>query len=68
MYTTGNFANGNGNNGGDYIATQTASGTLMGGGVITVNVSGTNVSCFGGSNGTATAMPSGGGGGPYNFA
>ncbi|TAK38615.1 MAG: T9SS type A sorting domain-containing protein [Saprospiraceae bacterium] len=68
MYTAGNFANGNGNNDGDYITTQTASGTFMGGGMITVNVSGTNVSCFGGNNGTATAMASGGGGGPYNYA
>jgi HYR domain-containing protein/type IX secretion system substrate protein/SprB-like repeat protein len=67
MYTAGNFANGNGNSGGDYIATQTASGTLISGGVITVNVSGTNVSCFGGSDGTATALPSGGGGGPYTY-
>ncbi|MAT55729.1 MAG: hypothetical protein CMN32_14730 [Saprospirales bacterium] len=69
MYAAANLANGNGGTSGDAIVTTTSSGNFMGGGgPITVVVTGTNVSCFGGSNGTATAMASGGGGGPYNYA
>ncbi len=69
MYAAANLANDNGSNSGDAIVTTTASGNFMGGGgTITVVVTGTNVSCFGGSDGTATAMPSGGGGGPYMYA
>ncbi len=67
MFTAANFANGNGNTGGDYIAVQTATGTLIGA-VITVDFSITNVICFGGSDGTATALPSNGGGGPYFYS
>jgi hypothetical protein len=70
MYAAGLVANGNNGTSGDLTVTTTAVGMLTGGGggVITVNVTGVNVSCFNGSNGSATANASGGGGGPYNFA
>ncbi len=68
LYAAANLANGNGNNGGDAIVTTTASTTLGGGGgPITVNVTGTNVSCNGGSTGSATAVATGGGGAPYTY-
>ncbi len=67
MYAVGNLADGNGNTSGDAIVTTTASTTLVGGGPITVNVTGTNVSCFGGNNGSATASATGGGGPPYTY-
>ncbi len=69
MYSASVLANNNGNNGGDAVVTTTATGTFMGGGgQIIVDVTGTNVSCFGGSDGTATATASGGGGGPYTYS
>ncbi|MCF8246952.1 MAG: HYR domain-containing protein [Saprospiraceae bacterium] len=68
LYTAANLVNLNGNNSGDVVVTSTATTTLVGGGgPITVSVSGTNVNCFGGNNGSATAMASGGGGPPYTF-
>lgn len=67
MYAVGNLADGNGNTSGDAIVTTTATTTLVGGGPITVNVTGTNVSCFGGNNGSATASATGGGGPPYTY-
>ena len=61
-YAAGNIANGNGNSTGDLIVTTTASGMLMGGGAdLMVSItSSTDVSCFGGSNGSATAAATGG--------
>jgi hypothetical protein len=67
MYAAANLADGNGNTSGDAIVLSTASTTLIGGGPITVNVTGTNVSCFGGNNGSATASATGGGGPPYTY-
>ena len=69
MYAAGNLANGNGNTGGDAIVLTSESGMFMGSaGQINVSVTGTDVDCFGGNNGTATATPSGGGGPPYTYA
>ncbi len=67
MYAAANLANNNGNSSGDNIVLTQATGMMMGGGVISVTVTSNNVSCFGGSNGSATANPSGGGGGPYSY-
>ncbi len=68
MYASANLANGNGNTGGDVIVLTSESGNFVGSaGQIEVNITGTDVSCFGGSDGSATAMPSGGGGPPYTY-
>ncbi|MEO1260515.1 MAG: T9SS type A sorting domain-containing protein [Bacteroidota bacterium] len=67
MYAASVLGNGAGA-GGDAVVTTTSSGMMMGGsGQITVDVSGTNVSCNGGNDGIATATASGGGGGPYTY-
>ncbi len=69
MYSAALLANNNGSNDGDVTVTTTASGTFAGGGgPITVDVTGTDVSCFGGNDGTATATATGGGGPPYSYA
>ncbi|MEK7414289.1 MAG: hypothetical protein AAB263_13320, partial [Planctomycetota bacterium] len=69
MYIAANLAGSpSGSNDGDEIVTTTVSGDMSGGGVITVDVTGTNVSCFGGNNGSATATPSGGGGPPFSYS
>lgn len=69
LYTAANLADGNGNSTGDAIVTTSATTMLVGGVTpVTVTVSGTNVSCFGGNNGSATATPMGGGGAPYTYA
>lgn len=69
LYVAANLADDNGNSNGDAVVTSTASATLVGGsGPITVNVTGSNVSCFGGNNGSATATATGGGGPPYSYA
>ncbi len=68
MYAAGNLANGNSGTSGDKIVTTSVFGTFMGGGgAILVDVTGTNVSCLGGTNGTASASASGGGGAPYTY-
>lgn len=67
MYAAGLLANGNGGTSGDETVTTMALGSMMGGGQILVDVVGTNVSCFGSSDGTATAAAMGGGGGPYTY-
>jgi len=68
MYAAANLANNNNNTTGDFITTTVASGTLDAtGGPVISNVSSTPVFCFGGSNGSATANPTGGGGGPYTY-
>lgn len=68
LYAAANLVNNNGNTSGDFVTTTVASGTLdASGGAIIPNVSSTPVTCFGGSNGTATANPTGGGGGPYSY-
>ncbi len=68
MYAAANLANGNNSTSGDFITTTTASGTLDdSGGPIATNITSTNASCFGGSDGTATANPTGGGGPPYFY-
>ena len=69
MYAAAVLANGNNSSTGDAVVTTVSSGNFMGGaGPITVSVTGTDVNCFNGNDGTATAMPSGGGGGPYFYA
>lgn len=68
LYAAANLVNNNSNTTGDFVTTTVASGTLdASGGPILPNVSSTPVTCFGGSNGTATANPTGGGGGPYSY-
>ena len=68
MYAAALLANGTGGTGGDAVVTTISEGIFMtGGGQITVDVTGTNVSCFGGNDGTATATAMGGGGGPYTY-
>ncbi|NUO02077.1 MAG: hypothetical protein HUU01_15845, partial [Saprospiraceae bacterium] len=68
MYAAANLANGNNSTTGDFITTTTATGNLDNtGGPIIPNITSTPVTCFGGSNGTATANPTGGGGGPYTY-
>jgi hypothetical protein len=68
MYAAGNLANGNGGTSGDKIVTATVFGTFMGGGgAILVDITGTDVSCLGGNNGSASASASGGGGAPYTY-
>ncbi len=68
LYTAANLVDGGGGTSNDNVVTTTATTTLVGGGgPITVMVSGTNVNCFGGNNGSATASASGGGGGPYTY-
>jgi len=68
FYAAANLVNNNNSTTGDFVTTTVASGTLDGsGGAIIPNVSSTPVTCFGGSNGTATANPTGGGGGPYSY-
>ena len=69
MYAAALLANGNGGSSGDVTVTTTSAGNFMGGGgQITVDVTGTDVSCFGGNDGSATAIASGGGGGPYTYS
>ncbi len=70
FYACAVLANGNGSTTGDCIVTATALTTLSGGGggAITVNVTGDNVSCAGGNDGSATASASGGGGAPYSYS
>ncbi|MCB9283552.1 MAG: T9SS type A sorting domain-containing protein [Lewinellaceae bacterium] len=62
MYAASNLSNNNGQNTGDKIITNTFTTTLQSGGpaLMVVISSSTNVSCFGGNNGSATAMASGG--------
>ncbi|MFM9950717.1 MAG: choice-of-anchor V domain-containing protein [Saprospiraceae bacterium] len=68
LYAAANLVNNNNSTTGDFVTTTVASGTLDAtGGPIIPNVSSTPVTCFGGSNGTATANPTGGGGGPYSY-
>jgi len=69
MYAAANLANNNSGTSGDDIVTTTMDGMFVGGGgQIVVDVTGTDVSCFAGSDGTATAVASGGGGGPYTYS
>lgn len=67
MYAAAVLADNNGSTSGDCIVTTTATTTLSGGGPITVDVSGDNVSCAGGNDGSAMATATGGGGAPYTF-
>lgn len=68
MYAASLLANGTGGTGGDATIEGQVSGSFMGSaGPIDVTVTGTDVNCFGGSDGTATASASGGGGGPYTY-
>ncbi|MEO6191019.1 MAG: choice-of-anchor V domain-containing protein [Saprospiraceae bacterium] len=68
MYCASNMANGDGSSGGDFIVNSSQSGTMASGGVpLSVMItSKKNVSCNGGSDGTATAAASGGTT-PYTF-
>lgn len=67
MYCDVNMVDGNGSTGGDKFFLKTASGTLMVNTTpVEVTVTSTNVSCNGGSDGTATANPSGGTA-PYTY-
>ena len=69
MYAASVLANGTGTTGGDAVIEGQAFGSFMGSaGPINVTVTGTDVNCFGGNDGTATAMASGGGGGPYTYS
>lgn len=69
LYTAANLADGNGSSTGDAIVTSSATTMLVGGATpVSVTISSTNVSCFGGNNGSATATPTGGGGAPYTYA
>ncbi|MCB0704745.1 MAG: T9SS type A sorting domain-containing protein [Saprospiraceae bacterium] len=68
MYATSILANNNGSSGGDRMIQNSFVTNLQSGGpavVVTIPTS-TNVSCFGGSNGTATAVASGGTP-PFNY-
>ncbi|MDX1407781.1 MAG: choice-of-anchor V domain-containing protein, partial [Saprospiraceae bacterium] len=66
IYAAGNVANGNGNSSGDLIVTNTSSGTLME--ILSASiVNVVHVSCFGLSNGEATAMANAGTP-PYDYA
>lgn len=68
MYAVGNIANGNNAESNDRIVTTSQSYTIAGGGSpLVVNIiNPTDVSCFGGNNGTATAIV-GGGTPPYSY-
>ncbi len=68
LYFAGNFANGNNSTSGDAIENASISGTLMGGGTpLSASISAkTNVSCFGGSNGSMTVTAAGGTS-PYTY-
>ncbi len=68
MYFAGNFANGNNSSSGDAIENSSFSATIMGGGTpLTASISSkTNVSCFGGSNGSITVTANGGST-PYTY-
>ena len=68
MYLAVNLVNNNFNNSGDRVLTTTAEGTLMGAALPpTIQItSTTNVSCFGGNDGSLTATASGGTPG-YNY-
>jgi hypothetical protein len=69
LYTAANLADGNGSSTGDVIVTTSVTTMLVGGSTpVDVTISSTNVSCFGGNNGSATANPTGGGGAPYTYA
>ncbi len=69
MYYVANLANGNGSSSGDFIVNDNTTGTIVGGGVpLSVNIiSKKNVTCFGGSDGEATAS-AGGGNPPYTYS
>ena len=61
FYYIGNFVNGNGGTSGDYVETALTTVPFNGAPPLTATISGTtNVSCFGGNNGTATVEASGG--------
>jgi hypothetical protein len=67
MYFSSNLANGNGNTSGDKIIKSDKTGTLTGGTPLSVNIiAKKNISCFGNSDGYATAS-AGGGTPPYSY-
>ena len=69
LYFAGNFTNGNNSSSGDAVESASFTTTMMGGGnplVATIG-SKTNVSCFGGMDGTATASATGGNP-PYSYS
>ncbi len=68
FYAVGNFANGNGGTSGDVIVTSTETVTVLGADPLNVEIDlENNVSCFDGTDGSASAV-AGGGTPPYSFS